>query len=276
MAEPVPPGSLRVWPLGQSGMVLQFETATVLIDPYLSNHCEAVLRRPFDHRRLTRAPLDPSELVEVDILICTHDHLDHLDPPTVRTLRDASPSAVLVLPLAAAEVAYGLDWPPERVWPTRAGDALDLAGLRLSAFAVPHDDFDYDPSRDYPYQGYVIRGGDLGVGHVGDARSHPWVVAALANLGPDLVCLPINGRDQRRADLGFAGNMNGQEAADLAHAVGVRHVMPMHFDMFAQNVDEGALASFIRAADQWPDLTVHLPTVGQPVLLRAEDDERKP
>jgi len=265
LAQARPDDGVRIWPLGQSGILAQFNKATVLIDPYLSNHCEAVLHRPFDHRRMTRAPLDPSELTDIDVLICTHDHLDHLDPPTVRTLRDASPTCVLVLPRAATKTADDLDWPQDRVYGTKSGDAIHLAGLVITAFAVPHDDFDYDPGTDYPYQGYVISDGSISIGHVGDARSHPAVVTALYSLQPDVLCLPINGRDASRAAMGFAGNMNGSEAAELAHTVGEKHVIPMHFDMFAQNVDVDALDGFVRAAQQWPDMTVHAPVVGESI-----------
>ena len=95
---PVPVGSVAVWPLGQSGLLLRFPSARVYVDLYLSNHCEAVLARPFDHRRTTRAPMDPAEIRDADVVICTHDHLDHLDVPTMRTLASASPDAVVVAP----------------------------------------------------------------------------------------------------------------------------------------------------------------------------------
>ena len=44
--------------------------------------------------------------------------------------------------------------------------------------------------------------------------------------------LPINGSAPERR---VAGNLNGVEAATLAHAIGARMVIPCHYEMFAFN-----------------------------------------
>ena len=44
--------------------------------------------------------------------------------------------------------------------------------------------------------------------------------SVLAALHPDLLCLPINGRDETRAAMGFAGNMTAEEAVELAARCG--------------------------------------------------------
>lgn len=48
--------------------------------------------------------------------------------------------------------------------------------------------------------------------------------------------------------MGFAGNMDALEAVELAGASRASVTLPMHYDMFAQNVDADALATFTRAA----------------------------
>jgi L-ascorbate metabolism protein UlaG (beta-lactamase superfamily) len=237
-----------VWRLGQSGLVVRLPSATVVIDPYLSNHCEAVLAAPFDHRRLTRSPLDPVELDMVDLLICSHDHLDHLDPPTVRTLGRQNPDAVVAAPRTCVPVLRGLGWDPSRILAFDDGDSRKVGGVRISAFAVPHDDFDEGPDG-HPYLGWVLDDGAVRVAHLGDARTDPRLVTALAEQPVDLLAAPINGRDERRAAMGFAGNMSATEVVDLAVATGALLTLPMHYDMFAQNVDAGALEVFESAAD---------------------------
>jgi L-ascorbate metabolism protein UlaG (beta-lactamase superfamily) len=73
----------------------------------------------------------------------------------------------------------------------------------------------------------------------------------------DLALLPINGRDSQR---GVPGNFTGPEAARLAHAIGARQVIPMHYDMFAFNTVSPA--EFEREAQR----------LGQPyrILLNGE------
>ncbi|MFE1250787.1 MBL fold metallo-hydrolase [Streptomyces sp. NPDC058735] len=264
-------GSVAIWPLGQSGLALRFSgRRTVYIDLYLSQHCEAVLPRPFDHRRLSRAPLDPAEIDNANVVVCSHDHPDHLDVPTLRSLRDSSPHATVVAPSAARTTLLDLGWTDDRLQLTRHGDTVHIAGLSITAFAVPHDDYDEDPELGHPYQGYAVSDGAISVAHVGDARADNRVVAELARLAPDLLCLPINGRDEHRAALGFAGNMNAAEAVELAATVGARRVMPMHYDMFAQNVDPNALEDFTAQVKKHPALEMVRPAIGQvAVITRA-------
>lgn len=243
----VPAGSADLWRLGQAGFVCRFPAATVLIDLYLSNHAEAVLPAPLDHRRLTRAPLDPAELVDGDVIICTHDHVDHLDAPTMRTLSRQLPGAVAVVPQPAAERLAALGW-ASRIHGTRDGDELTIGDVRLRAFAVAHEDFDEDPQLGHPYQGFAIHSGGITIAHLGDTIDHPRIRRALKDIDPDVLLVPINGRSAARKALGFAGNTSAAEAVELAAAVGARHLVPMHYDMFAQNVDDDALTAFSEAA----------------------------
>lgn len=72
-------------PLGQSGYVLKTENSKIIIDPYLSDSVNRVAGRP----RLLPIPINPSD-ISCDAVICTHDHLDHLDPDTVYSLIKSS------------------------------------------------------------------------------------------------------------------------------------------------------------------------------------------
>lgn len=260
-------GEAIVWRLGQSGIVVRFPQATVVIDAYLSNHCEAVLGEPFDHRRLTRSPLDPVDLDTIDLVICSHDHLDHLDPPTLRTLARQNPSAKVAAPRAAVATLRDLGWTPERIVGCDDGSAFEVAGLRVESFAVPHDEFDAGDDG-HPYLGWIVGDDRTRVAHLGDARAHEAIVTALAAAPVDLLAVPINGRSDERATMGFAGNMDAAEAVQLARASGATLTLPMHYDMFAQNIDAGALETFVREADRAGIASVVLP-VGRRHELRG-------
>ncbi|HWM09319.1 MAG TPA: hypothetical protein VNO82_08235, partial [Solirubrobacteraceae bacterium] len=54
-------------------------------------------------------------------------------------------------------------------------------------------------------------------------------------IGPvDIALLPINGRAPERR---VAGNLDGEEAAALAHEIGAGVAVPMHFEMFSFNTE---------------------------------------
>lgn len=243
------PYSFSMWRLGQSGVVCRFGNGKVVaIDPYLSNHCEAAIPQPMDHRRMTRSPLDGSELGFVDILVCTHDHLDHLDVPTLRSASRLD-SMTVVAPKACETTLRDLGWARDRTVLTKAGSVVNLNGLQLQAFAVPHEQFDEDSTNGHPYQGFVVSDGVLTVAHLGDAMSHPAIVEVLSARKIDVALIPINGRSRTRASMGFAGNMNATEAVQLGKDMSAGIVVPMHYDMFAQNVDKGALVTFKKRAN---------------------------
>jgi L-ascorbate metabolism protein UlaG (beta-lactamase superfamily) len=58
------------------------------------------------------------------------------------------------------------------------------------------------------------------------------MIELLRPFSVDLALLPINGNDPSR---GVAGNLNAQEAAELAKAIGAKCVIPCHYDLFTFN-----------------------------------------
>lgn len=255
------------WRLGQSGVVLKFPDATVLVDAYLSNHCEAALAAPFDHRRMTRSPLDPVELDQIDLVVCSHSHLDHLDPPTMRTLARENPEAKAAAPRDCLPLLRELGWADDHLLAFDDGTALHVGELRVESFAVPHDEFDKGPDG-HPYLGWILDDGAVRIAHLGDARVHPRIKEALSNETVDLLLVPINGRSPERAAMGFAGNMNAAEAVELARSCGAALTIPMHYDMFRQNVDGGALEAFAAEAGRRGIAFVTIP-VGRPVTIKG-------
>jgi len=82
-----PPRSVVLSWLGQSSFALRLGGATVLIDPFLSPHPDRVVPPPFA----------AEDAHGVDVLLITHDHLDHLDERAVPVIAAASPTAVVVV-----------------------------------------------------------------------------------------------------------------------------------------------------------------------------------
>ena len=75
MTPPATPGTVELTWLGQSGFLLRFPSANVLVDPFLSDRGE----------RLVQAPALES-LGSIDIVAATHEHWDHLDLARLREI----------------------------------------------------------------------------------------------------------------------------------------------------------------------------------------------
>ena len=77
----VEPGGLHIWWIGQEGFVLKSSRQIIYIDPYLSTYAEKkTAGKPNEHVRIRPAPMDPEDVTHADIVFCTHDHADHIDP----------------------------------------------------------------------------------------------------------------------------------------------------------------------------------------------------
>jgi L-ascorbate 6-phosphate lactonase len=225
-------GVTLTW-LGQAGFLLRAADTTVLVDAYLSEHPD----------RLFPPPVDPATLTGVDLVLCTHEHLDHLDAPTVVAVAAASPAARVVVPAPVIDQAVAAGVPADRVVGAVAGEPLTGLPVPVYPVAAQHGvdvadayNFGHDLSGGrIRYLGYVIELGGARIYHAGDTTWWPGQEDVLRDLGVHVALLPINGRDPVREADNIVGNLDHREAALLAEAAGVDLLVPMHWDMFRGN-----------------------------------------
>ncbi len=224
----------RLWWLGQSGFLLQWQGIHVLLDPYLSDS----LTRKYSqtdkpHVRMTELVIDPATLSFVDIATSSHNHTDHLDAETLGPILLGNPSLKLVIPEAnRAFVADRLKIDPAMPIGLDDGNSVDLCGIRFSAVSAAHETVDRDERGHVKALGYVLQFGDWSFYHSGDTLRYDGMAEKLRPFAVNVALLPINGRAPERR---VAGNLSGREAAELAHDIGAKLVIPCHFDMFEFN-----------------------------------------
>jgi L-ascorbate metabolism protein UlaG (beta-lactamase superfamily) len=85
------------------------------------------------------------------------------------------------------------------------------------------------------FLGYLVQGPAITVYHAGDTIVTDGLVEAFASRVVDVALLPVNGRDAEREAAGIVGNMNAEEAVELASRIGAATLVPMHWDLFAGN-----------------------------------------
>ena len=228
----------HLWWLGQSGFLIVQNGRAIVLDPYLS---DSLTRKYADtdkpHIRITERVIEPAALGAlgiIDVITSSHNHTDHFDPETLLPLLALNPQARLVLPAANREEAI------RRLGASAAnrfvemddGQSLRIGDLEIHAIASAHNKIERDDSGRCRFLGYVIKWEGTTIYHSGDTLWHEQLVPSLQRFQIDLALLPINGdRPERRV----AGNLDGKQAAQLAHAVGARCVVPCHCDMFEFN-----------------------------------------
>jgi L-ascorbate metabolism protein UlaG (beta-lactamase superfamily) len=224
----------RLWWLGQSGFLLQWQGIHVLLDPYLSDS----LTRKYSqtdkpHVRMTELVVDPGDLSFVDVATSSHNHTDHLDAETLTPILARNPLLKLVVPEAnRAFVADRLRIEPATPVGLDDGGTIELSGIRFSGVASAHETIERDEQGHTKALGYVLRFGDWSLYHSGDTLRYDGMAEKLRPFTLDVALLPINGRASERR---VAGNLSGAEAAQLARDIGAKLAIPCHFDMFEFN-----------------------------------------
>lgn len=233
----LPAGMVAVWWLGQASFAVKGDVL-LYIDPYLSVPQGRTLRRLMD------PPLRPDEVSNADVVLITHDHLDHLDPDTAPGIAAASPQARFVVPQPLVERLAALGIAREQITGAAVDRPVQLGSVQVTALPAAHTlrqgvtlsyDFDRDEQGHHRYVGYLISCNGVTLYHSGDTVVYQGMVERLRAQPIDLAFLPINGRDWAREAANIVGNLTYREAADLAAAAGIDTVIPMHYGMFAAN-----------------------------------------
>jgi L-ascorbate 6-phosphate lactonase len=231
----MPPEPIATRRLGQSGFRFEAAGTVIYVDPYLS---DSVAEREGPHlRRQIPIPILPENVIDAHVVCITHAHPDHCDDATLLPLSTASPACCFVCPAEVAEHLVGaLHIPPTRI--VVATEAwIDLgSGVRVRAIPAAHPRIERDAQGNARCVGYLFESGGRRVYHSGDCSVDPEQVAILKGLLPiDVAFLPVNERNFYREQLGIIGNMSVREAFGFAADLGVRMVVPMHYDMFQPN-----------------------------------------
>jgi L-ascorbate 6-phosphate lactonase len=215
----VPPKQFALWWLGQNGWIIKSPAGfTLAVDPYLSNSAEG--RRPnIDFSRRVPIFIAPNEM-KVDLVACTHSHIDHADPETLKGCRKAGVSRFLGP--AETQLVFADCGIPQTdrilTWPNHV---VEFADIRITGtFALPTD------GRDLTHMGFVIEVDEgPGLYITGDSG---WceLLESAARHRPEVMIVCINAAFE---------NLSHREAAELVKRIDPKIAIPCHYDMFPDN-----------------------------------------
>lgn len=195
--------------LGQSGYVIKTNTSSIIIDPYLSDSVNRVANRP----RMLPIPINP-ENVKADAIICTHNHLDHLDPDTVEKVNRTIP---FITTFEGKEVLDKLGF--AKVKAIKVGDTVNVGNISIKAVYANHTVEAF---------GLIVKADNMTLYFSGDTLFDEKLFE-IKKEKPDMTFICINGK---------LGNMNVEEALITAKEIGAKVNVPNHYDMFASNCED--------------------------------------
>lgn len=235
-------GCVAVTHINHATFLIRFPNAVVLTDPIFSERCSPV---SWAGPRRARPPgIALADLPRPDIVLVSHNHYDHMDLPTLRTLQSRfAPRFITMLgngrTLAGLGIAASeLDW-----W-----QPMEAVGLRITGTPARHFSARTPFDRNRNLWGGFMMGGDGGgsVLFAGDSGAGTHWGEIRGRLGaPDVALLPIGAYEPRWFMAPV--HMNPQEAVQAHVALGARRSVGMHFGTF-QLTDE-AIEAPLEALD---------------------------
>ena len=213
--------------LGHATVLISFYGVRILTDPVFFRRIGVDLGvGSLGPLRLVQCALSPDELPDIDVVLVSHAHFDHLDTPSLGAVR-GRPVAVMamgtsdLLPRPAYSAVHELAWGRSQTIKTRHGD------LVVSAIEVKHWGARIRRDTWRGYTGFVLEreGRKLLIG--GDTA----VTSAFKQhraRGPfDAAVMPIGAYDPW-----IWNHCTPEQAVVMADAAGARLLVPVHHQSF--------------------------------------------
>jgi L-ascorbate metabolism protein UlaG (beta-lactamase superfamily) len=213
--------------LGHATVLINFFGIKILTDPVLFPRVG--IRLPgftIGPKRLTAPALEFHELPNVDLVLLSHAHFDHLD---LRTLRCFDESTRVITARATRDLLKGtrfshiteLDWGQSKNLSTAAGE------IEITAVPVKHWGARTQRDTYRGYNGYLIERNGHRIIFAGDTAMTE-NFAALRRHGPiDIAIMSIGAYNPW-----IHSHCSPEQAVEMANAAGARFIMPVHHQTF--------------------------------------------
>ena len=210
--------------LGHATVLINFYGVRVLTDPALFPRIGVDVRlTTVGPLRLTACALPAAQLLEIDVVLLSHAHFDHLDTASLRALRGhpvvvTAPKTADLVPVRAV---YEIAWNQSVRLSTRHGD------LEVRAVEVKHWGARLNHDFYRGYNGYVIRREGRALLFGGDT-AHTRAFAGHRRHGPyEAAIMPIGAYDPY-----IYNHCTPEQAVAMADAAGARLFVPIHHKTF--------------------------------------------
>ncbi|XHR27691.1 MAG: MBL fold metallo-hydrolase [Chthoniobacteraceae bacterium] len=194
--------------LTQGGFLFERNGFRMVVDPYMSDSLAGKVTR------IAAFPL-PLDALRPDAVLCTHDHLDHLDPETILMLSERYPESLYAAPERGFRHLAELGIAAPRLLKRETPDAF--GPFNVTPVFARHS----DPSA----VGLLVDDSECKIYLTGDTEYDKNLFSAFT-AGSDVLLICINGR---------LGNMTWEDAVRTAAALKPKAAIPMHYGLFAEN-----------------------------------------
>ncbi|MBX7470326.1 MBL fold metallo-hydrolase [Streptomyces sp. NPDC056084] len=184
---------------------------------------DPLFARRLAHLRRRRGAVPPPEAAVADAVLVSHLHADHLHLPS---LARVAPGTRLIVPAGAARSVPGLRRLGPHITEVRAGDTVQIGGLRVRAVPARHDGrrLPVGPLRS-PALGYVVEG-EARTYFAGDTGLFDDMAETVGAV--DVALLPVGGWGPHLGQ----GHLDAGRAAEALASLGALSAVPVHYGTY--------------------------------------------
>lgn len=242
-----------VW-FGHSAFLLQIDGKNILIDPMLG---EVPAPNPLlgKKRFFKDLPIEIEKLPQIDLIIISHDHYDHLDYGSIQKLKDKTKQFYVPLGVGAHFERWGVS--TDQIHEMQWWEEAKVDGLSLA----------FTPSRHFSGRGatnrfstlwgsWVIKGSSDNIYFSGDGGYGPHFKEIGEKYGPfDFAMMECGQYNENWKEI----HMMPEETAMAGQDVNAKVIMPIHW------------AAFTLAMHSWTDpverVTLKAREINQPLFV---------
>jgi L-ascorbate metabolism protein UlaG (beta-lactamase superfamily) len=213
--------------LGHATTLINFYGIRILTDPALGNRVGVSLGvGTIGPKRQIAPALIPGQLPDVDVILLSHAHMDHMDLPTLQRL---NPGTFTVTAKETADLVTGnlsrttteLAWNDTVTFRNKTGD------LQIEAIEVKHWGRRWPSEKTRGYNGYVLRREGKALVFAGDTASTP-LFTNLRSRGPlAAAIMPIGAYRPW-----IWNHCTPEQAVGMANAARAPYIVPVHHQTF--------------------------------------------
>jgi L-ascorbate metabolism protein UlaG (beta-lactamase superfamily) len=207
------PAPLHITYIGHATCLIEMNGVRLLTDPILRDRI-GYISRP-------RRRLHPSWYRDIDAVLLSHMHLDHLDLPSLRLLDRGTR---LIVPAGSGQLLRRNGF--SQIEEVRPGDWTAVGSVAVGATFATHDGTRHPFGPVGETVGYVVHG-EAAVYFAGDTDLFPEMSDIHGSL--DVALLPVWGWGPTLGE----GHMNPRRAAESLTMLRPRAAIPIHWGSFA-------------------------------------------
>lgn len=219
------PENFALYWLGHSSAIVELDGKRLIIDPVLEN--AAFL--PGIARRFDSSPLKREEIPEVDIVLITHDHYDHLEADTMKYLSKRE-GIKFIVPLGVGKRLKRWGISENSIYELGWEESVEFESIKIIALEGIHYSgrIMIDKNRTL-WASYAIKSKDKNIFWSGDTAYGEHFKKIGEKHGPfDLAGLEIDGWNDAWVNI----HLTPEEAVKVAKELRAEIVLPLHWGTF--------------------------------------------